>query len=131
MITLDIDYFKLVNDEFAHDVGDIALKVVANTIKESLRDIDHVCRYGGEEFLMLLPESDKEAAKKTAERLREAVSGLPSTEVPAPITISLGVASLKNWDTDLTFVKRADKALYRAKKGGRNRVEVDDEQAVV
>ncbi|MBN2866232.1 MAG: diguanylate cyclase [Thiotrichales bacterium] len=130
IIMLDVDHFKLVNDNFGHDVGDVVLKEVASVIFKTLRDIDKVCRYGGEEFLVLLPETDKHSAVTIAERIRLAVSELSTSEVPTHITISLGVANLTNWDTEQTFVKRADQALYRAKDLGRNRVEVDELTAV-
>lgn len=125
VVMLDIDHFKFVNDQYGHDVGDVVLRVVANTIQKTLREMDVLCRYGGEEFLVLLPESDKQAAFQTAERLRLAVKALTLSEVPMPITISLGVATLASWDTDLTFVKRADQALYRAKDKGRDCTELD------
>ena len=125
IVLLDIDHFKSVNDKFGHDVGDEVLKAVAATIVKALRDIDSLCRFGGEEFMVLLPQTDKEAAFKIAERIRLAVSGLSSEDVPNRVTISCGVAHLNNWDTDKTFVKRADQALYRAKELGRDRVEIE------
>lgn len=125
IVILDIDHFKSVNDMFGHDVGDEVLKAVAAVMVKTLRESDKLCRYGGEEFMVLLPETDKEAAFKLAERIRLAVSELTSADVPSRITISSGVSHLNNWDTEKTFVKRADQALYRAKELGRNRVEIE------
>ena len=125
LMMLDIDHFKKVNDSYGHDVGDLVLKVVATVINAELRETDKLCRYGGEEFLVLLPESNQEAALKTAERIRLAVMNLTTEQVPTQITISIGLALLTSWDNESTLVKRADNALYQAKDLGRNRIEIE------
>ena len=123
---LDVDHFKQVNDRWGHQAGDQALRSVAAICRKSLRDIDVLCRYGGEEFSVLLPGTDANGALDAAERLRHAVSQLsemsPNGE-PIPLTISLGVALRNESDEDYrTVLSRADMALYQAKREGRNRV---------
>ncbi|MEA3406140.1 MAG: GGDEF domain-containing protein, partial [Pseudomonadota bacterium] len=127
LIMLDIDFFKKVNDTYGHDVGDLVLKEVACVVSGMLRDSDKVCRFGGEEFMVILPETNDSVAKQIAERIREAIKNLTSAEVPTQITMSLGVTTLTKWDSEATLIKRADKALYLAKERGRDRVEVDIE----
>lgn len=125
MIMLDIDHFKDVNDKYGHPVGDMVLKTLATDLGKSLRQMDIVSRYGGEEFVALLPETDHATAEKIAERLRETVEGhVYKTEMGEfSITISLGVASyskeIQNIDALLALV---DNALYEAKAKGRNKV---------
>ncbi|WP_409311233.1 diguanylate cyclase [Pectobacterium sp. B1J-3] len=124
IIALDIDYFKRINDTYGHDVGDDVIKYLAQLIHASSRDTDVLCRSGGEEFLMLLPETRVEAAIDIAERLRQhtAESTIP---VVGNMTISLGVAQ---WSPEVGAItierafKMADEALYKAKQEGRNRV---------
>jgi diguanylate cyclase (GGDEF)-like protein len=118
IIMLDIDYFKKYNDQFGHTEGDRLLKKLAKIILKEVRQIDLAVRYGGEEFLILLPETDLIKACDIAERMRKAV------ERQTKITISLGVSShKKSMKTKEVFISKADKALYMAKKNGRNRVE--------
>jgi diguanylate cyclase (GGDEF)-like protein len=123
-IMVDIDHFKQVNDSFGHEVGDQVLRLVAETISRQSRSSDVVARIGGEEFLIIMPETELDAARILAERIREAV-GLKPLELdlqPIDITVSLGVAcsiGLRDLD-DLS--SEADRALYLAKRGGRNRV---------
>lgn len=124
VVMFDLDHFKAVNDQFGHDVGDLVLRQTAKVIAEKLRETDSLCRFGGEEFIVVLPETTLECAKQTAERLRQAVIELGSDKVPTPISISLGVATLTQWDSEDTLLKRVDQALYQAKQNGRNRVEV-------
>ena len=127
IVLTDIDFFKSINDTHGHDVGDEVLREFGDRVQRSVRGADIACRYGGEEFVLVLPDSDKEAAMAIAERLRVrmeqdaiAVSG-NSKELS--ITISLGVASVDGpEDTAEAILKRADEALYRAKREGRNRV---------
>lgn len=122
---VDIDRFKAINDEFGHQTGDDALKLVADTLRQSARAQDVVCRYGGEEFLVLCPDTGIEAAHQCAERLRQNVAGLvlntPAGNVD--LTISIGVAE-KEEDVDSIYglLTRADERLYAAKQAGRNRV---------
>jgi diguanylate cyclase (GGDEF)-like protein len=124
LISFDVDYFKNVNDDFGHDIGDTVLKILTKEVARSLRDTDKFCRIGGEEFCILMPETDLEEAATTAERLRKSVQEIPYSDVPRAVTISLGVTKLNRWDNASTLYKRADVALYQAKDNGRNRVEV-------
>ncbi|WP_221237071.1 diguanylate cyclase [Roseospira goensis] len=126
VLMLDIDNFKRINDTYGHAVGDNALKAMVQCCLGQLREIDMLCRLGGEEFVALLPETPPEAAAVAAERLRSAVGGMtmavPETG-PLAFTISIGVAAPHPDDETLTDVlTRADEALYRAKRAGRNRV---------
>lgn len=126
VIMLDIDHFKQVNDTYSHAVGDQVLRVVAERCRESLRDIDFMGRYGGEEFAVLLPESDTEGARNAAERLRRCVAESPveTARGRLSVTISLGVVTIAVGFLDLVaLLDRADAAMYAAKKAGRNRVE--------
>ena len=122
-ILLDLDHFKQINDRFGHGAGDDALAAVGDVMRSTLRDSDFAGRYGGEEFLMLLPDTDHEGGLKAAEKVREAVQALQVTQVDGPITASLGVAAYPGdaMDSD-TLVRMADRALYAAKAAGRNRV---------
>ena len=127
VLALDVDHFKAVNDTYGHDAGDEVLKELARRIKANIRNIDLACRTGGEEFVIALPETDAEVAYKVAERLRRAVGGKPFNAGPEAgnltVTVSIGVAELENAAESLDdIVKRADEALYRAKREGRNRV---------
>jgi len=126
-IMVDVDLFKSVNDGYGHEVGDIVLREIAATLKTTAREVDLVCRYGGEEFVILLPETSKANALEAAERLRQAVAALeiPLTgSAPIRVTISAGVAVFdeeENPNID-TLLRDADCALYEAKHTGRNRV---------
>lgn len=121
-ITLDIDHFKAINDSYGHDIGDEVIKSLAEQIRHSARESDILCRVGGEEFLVLLPGTPLAEAGMIAERLRQNVETLMLPGIQ-PITISLGVAywNQQQGEPDKAL-KRADEALYRAKKEGRNRV---------
>lgn len=121
LILFDVDHFKRVNDEYGHDVGDGVLKFLAEIVRSQLRKSDIVARWGGEEFLVLVPEADADTAVAIAEKLRCAVE---SGQFPRQlhITISLGVSLARRNDSANSLVKRADQALYRAKQTGRNRV---------
>lgn len=124
VVSLDIDHFKQVNDNFGHDAGDEVLKRLAQLMKDGSREGDELCRVGGEEFLMLLPDVDVEAAARVAERLRRKVEAAVIEPV-GRITISLGVAHWpQHGATVEELLKCADAMLYQAKRGGRNRVEV-------
>lgn len=133
LLMLDIDHFKKINDTYGHDNGDIALKRLVSLCKQILGEFDRLFRYGGEEFVLLLPETPIEEAMKKAEAIRKLIGSSPIQlrEMPHPITItiSIGVATLHHKeDKDLDdLMKRADQALYRAKALGRNRVcQADD-----
>ena len=125
ILMLDLDHFKYTNDRFGHQVGDLVLKRVAETMEKALRKVDIVGRYGGEEFMVILPQTDIDAAKILAERLRSSIEGM-DFEVESIeqlcITASLGIAVFDHKKDNLdTLVNRADKALYWAKDTGRNR----------
>jgi len=123
LILVDVDHFKRVNDTFGHAVGDGVLKDVAYELRKVLRQFDAVFRIGGEEFVVLVPNTGASDAAALAERLRHAVAARAHAGVE--VTISLGVASSAMASADLDMLlERADAALYRAKDGGRNRVEV-------
>jgi two-component system cell cycle response regulator len=130
VLILDIDYFKSVNDRFGHDAGDDVLREFADRMRTCVRGIDLACRHGGEEFVVVMPDTDLSVATMVAERIRRKIAGDPfpvqrgtrSIEV----TISIGIAARTDPKEDATaFLKRADEALYRAKRDGRNRVVAD------
>lgn len=121
VILLDIDHFKSVNDTYGHDIGDKTLIDVAKIIKSRSRTTDIAGRWGGEEFMLIMPQTDTNAAFEHAQKLREAIEQ-HHFEVVGTKTSSFGVSSFTSGDTSKTVVKRADDALYDAKKGGRNRV---------
>ena len=123
LIVLDIDHFKRVNDTYGHDVGDQVLQQLAHQMRLNSRTNDIICRVGGEEFTIVLPDTDAEAARQLAERLRQAVA---ATEIPpvGRITISLGVVEWSSASRATDPRKVADEMLYQAKRSGRNRVEV-------
>jgi diguanylate cyclase (GGDEF)-like protein/PAS domain S-box-containing protein len=127
LVMLDIDHFKRVNDTYGHQAGDEALKMLARTLLADIRTEDVACRYGGEEFLILLPRMPLDAARMRAEGWRRSVEDLilEHGEFPIRFTISLGVAAYpEHGKTPDDLTRRADQALYCAKAGGRNRVEV-------
>ncbi len=126
-ILFDIDLFKQVNDQHGHEIGDQVLKAIAKYARQNVRVSDLVGRYGGEEFVILLPETSLEEARQLAERLCLIVSSTPiaTTKVELSITISLGVAELSSTILDLDcLINAADEAMYAAKKAGRNQVKV-------
>ncbi|MGI9382393.1 MAG: PleD family two-component system response regulator [Methyloligellaceae bacterium] len=130
LMIADIDFFKSVNDTFGHDVGDVVLKEFAARVRQYTRGIDLACRYGGEEFVVVMPDTDLAKAYVVAERMRQCVAGQPfeidGQNKMLEITASVGVACLEHPDdTPETVLKRADQALYCAKKDGRNRVVAD------
>ena len=126
LLMIDIDHFKQVNDGHGHPAGDQVLREVARVVKEAVRAVDIVGRYGGEEFVAILPQTDVEEARLLAERLRKAVEALavPVGNASVHVTISTGIASYPapNVDTPDELIREADRALYRAKQDGRNRV---------
>ncbi|MGR3318864.1 MAG: GGDEF domain-containing response regulator [Candidatus Anammoxibacter sp.] len=128
IIMFDIDYFKKVNDTFGHQTGDVVLREIAAIIKDSIRKSDVVGRYGGEEFTILLPETDTEDAMLFAERLRKRVEDFDffNPADPLKITASMGVATypMNPADNATSFIRCADKALYAAKESGRNSVHI-------
>ena len=133
----DIDFFKKVNDNYGHAVGDCVLKTIAKTIKKELREEDIASRYGGEEFIFLLPHTKLDEALVVAERLRKKVEkkkiNVEEYNIKdvkeISVTISIGVSEYnKNDKTPEALYKNADSALYKAKEGGRNRVVVFENQ---
>jgi two-component system cell cycle response regulator len=115
----DIDHFKRVNDAYGHKAGDEVLVTSAHAMGTHLRQEDQLGRLGGEEFLVLLPDTDAEAAIAAAERIRTEVALAPT---PVPVTVSLGIATWEEGETPEAFLHRADEALYAAKDAGRDRV---------
>lgn len=132
---VDLDRFKNINDNFGHPVGDAVLQQASRRLSGGIRSYDHVGRYGGEEFLIVLPNCDGEQAKQLCERLRQSVADTPmnaqGTELH--ITCSLGVACFgtPNGTGVTALVQAADEALYRAKQAGRNCVQYAPLPAVV
>lgn len=127
LLALDVDHFKSVNDDNGHAVGDRVLQELASRLKQAIRNIDMICRIGGEEFVIVLPNTNAEVATKIADRMRRSVSGKPfnvgARNGSLTVTVSIGVAAIEgSSDTMETILKRADEALYSAKRGGRNRV---------
>lgn len=123
IIMLDIDNFKAVNDTFGHRAGDEVILSVAHAIMACIRKTDVAGRYGGEEFLVLLPETDLASAKVVAEKIRSTVAQLSFEIKDLAITISAGVAEAQQGESYEAFINRADANLYRAKRSGKNRVE--------
>ncbi|ELI5719950.1 diguanylate cyclase [Vibrio fluvialis] len=121
LILLDVDYFKRVNDQFGHQVGDQLLKRMVSELQQRIRSTDMLFRLGGEEFAILLPMQDIESACKLAESLRSQMELLQVDNLPA-FTISIGVTSYHDMDSEASIFRRADMALYRAKAQGRNQI---------
>lgn len=124
VIMLDIDHFKTFNDTFGHDAGDTVIAAVSDALCRSVRQSDFVCRYGGEEFLVVLPHAKADKAAGIAEKLRREVEGLPLHHQGQPlgrITISAGIAAFPEIDGDYqNLIEAADRALYQSKRNGRN-----------
>jgi two-component system cell cycle response regulator len=129
VMLIDMDFFKSVNDNHGHDIGDAVLKEFAQRLKRNIRGVDLACRFGGEEFVVLMPDTDYRQAQGVAERVRMAVAerGFETPTIrPLSVTCSVGVALNEHeLDTPEMILKRADVALYRAKREGRNRVVFD------
>jgi two-component system cell cycle response regulator len=128
VMMLDLDHFKRVNDHFGHAVGDLALKHVAKLLRTTVREIDSLARFGGEEFVVLMPGIELAQAQPIAERLREHLSAtpLPHAAAEVPLSISIGIAQWRGRGDDLSqLLVRADTALFQAKGQGRNRVVLD------
>jgi len=126
LILFDLDHFKRVNDRFGHEAGDLVLKKVARAVQEVMRPMDMFGRYGGEEFLVLLPDTRTENAMEIAERMRKRVEETYSLYRGREIhvTISIGVAQWNGRDSLKELIRQADSALYQAKNAGRNRIEL-------
>ncbi|MCC7491745.1 MAG: diguanylate cyclase [Fimbriimonadaceae bacterium] len=135
LLMIDIDYFKKVNDSHGHQTGDEALRTVAGILKQLVRDDDLVCRYGGEEFAVILSRASGQIAARVAERIRSTVAGtaVQTTEATLTVQVSIGLATVsEQYHSPEAVVRAADAALYQAKEQGRNQVVVatiDDSQA--
>ena len=130
LLITDIDYFKAVNDSHGHGAGDAVLMEFASRVRENIRGIDLACRLGGEEFVIVMPDTDLAKAYHVAERLRAGIAKRPfaldGAGASLEVTASIGVSSLeRTGDTPESLLRRADQALYRAKRDGRNRVIAD------
>lgn len=125
----DIDRFKSINDTYGHAIGDRVISLVARTLQNGLRPTDRVCRFGGEEFLCLLPNVDLEDLSQVAERVRMLVerAWLDTSGEALRVTVSVGGTLVCPWDTPATLVERADRNMYAAKGAGRNRVFITGE----
>jgi diguanylate cyclase (GGDEF)-like protein/PAS domain S-box-containing protein len=121
VIMIDIDHFKAINDTYGHPVGDSVLQKVAQIMTDSTRQSDYCGRYGGEEFLIMCPDTDEKGAITLAEHIRKMVGAYPF-DVVNHLTISIGVTTLNTNDTMMTLIQHSDEALYKAKNQGRNRV---------
>lgn len=127
LLFVDIDDFKAVNDEYGHDVGDHVLAMVAKTLKSSLRGIDTVCRWGGEEFVALVPKVDEQLFRVIAERMRRfvEVTPIPVNADNLSVTVSIGGSLAKPTDTLTSLTARADAMMYSAKRAGKNCLSLD------
>ncbi|MDH5464398.1 MAG: diguanylate cyclase, partial [Thiovulaceae bacterium] len=123
LIMIDLDYFKEVNDKFGHQVGDAVLEGAANILKENIRKTDALGRIGGEEFLIVCPQTSLQQCKILATKIKETIESF-DFEIAGKKTASIGVTTIKNFDTKDSFFKRADEAMYEAKREGRNQVRV-------
>jgi diguanylate cyclase (GGDEF)-like protein len=126
-VVLDLDYFKAINDTYGHAKGDEVLTRVGDAIRQTLRASDFAGRYGGEEFVVLLPDTDEAGAMTTAEKVRETLKGTTIPGLDYTITGSFGIAASNGgYDTPNQMLAAADHALYRAKAGGRDTIETAD-----
>lgn len=129
ILMLDIDHFKTINDTYGHMAGDEVLRVIAARLRAGVRPLDGVGRYGGDEFLAVLPEAGIEGAAQASERICRAISGtpVPFEQHKIPVTCSIGCAASAHAPSDdgIALIQRADLALYRAKSSGRNRFEIE------
>lgn len=123
---LDLDHFKRINDNYGHLAGDKVLKIIASVLRKRLRGTDFIARFGGEEFVLLVPNTSLAVGAKLAETLRAAIEACPFhfKGERVTITVSMGMTTFKAGEHSDLVLKRADQALYRAKNAGRNRVEL-------
>ena len=119
-LMLDIDHFKCFNDEIGHDFGDKVLSAVASTISKKLRSSDSIGRYGGDEFLVILPQTAVSAAGRIAQRILEDCAALKIEDSQEKIGLSIGLSELKPGSKPKVVLKRADEAMFRAKRSGGN-----------
>ncbi|KKB10368.1 GGDEF domain-containing protein [Devosia chinhatensis] len=124
LLVIDVDHFKRINDQFGHDTGDVALRLIAEAIRDNVRSVDAVGRLGGEEFGVLLPTADHDQAAQVAERIRVAIDAIefaPSGQ-PYPLSVSIGAARSVTTMHYEDLFRHADQSLLDAKRAGRNRV---------
>jgi len=128
ILFVDIDHFKDFNDTYGHLLGDKVLRFVANSLRQNLRFTDSCGRWGGEEFIALILDTEKERLRSVAEKLRSLVehSGVEESGKVLRITISIGATLVRPSDSYESLIKRADEMMYKSKKAGRNRVSTDD-----
>lgn len=128
-LMIDIDHFKSINDEYGHRTGDMVIREIAKIIKDCLRKVDTIARWGGEEFVVLLPGTGKEKAFTAAERIMKTVSGHSFSGISKQITVSIGIASVPESSIDNAekLIDASDNALYEAKSKGRNRIASSNE----
>jgi diguanylate cyclase len=136
VVMLDIDFFKKFNDQYGHQVGDEVLRIVGSHLKKNLKGKDFPSRYGGEEFIVLLPDTNLGKAYIVAEQIRENISKKrlkikKTGQVIGNITASLGVSEIREGDTAISVVERADSALYLAKNSGRNNVKSEKDEKII
>ena len=124
VLMCDLDHFKQLNDAHGHLQGDLALRATADVLRQTLRKTDTCCRYGGEEFLVVLPDTNADDATVLATRLFTAVQ-TRGEDLQLPVTISIGLTVFRSSDTVESILQRADHALYASKDSGRNRFSVD------
>ena len=125
LLFLDLDNFKLINDQHGHEVGDRVLQKVSKVLKEKVRNSDVVARFGGEEFIILFTNTDQEHALTVCEMIRKAIEEAEMPKHVNNITTSIGVSVVGDDDSINQVIKRADKALYEAKNKGRNQIVID------
>ncbi len=128
LLMIDIDHFKRVNDSIGHQAGDRILKIVAETLRVSVRSYDTLCRFGGEEFAIIMPDTSAGQASSVAERIRREIAAINARGAHGefPLTVSIGLRPVRETETidAAQLIAEADQALYRAKNGGRNRIEI-------
>jgi diguanylate cyclase (GGDEF)-like protein len=121
VIMFDVDFFKKINDTFGHEKGDEVLFEIAEIVKKELRNVDLIFRYGGEEFIIILPETDLKKAVEIAERIKKRIENHKFL-INRKITVSMGVTEYKKGENKKDLIKRVDNYLYEAKRTGRNKV---------
>lgn len=121
LVMFDLDYFKNINDTYGHDVGDYVLKKFSKIVSQDIREVDRFGRWGGEEFILILPELNEEQAFQVTEKLREDVSSFEFKDIPK-VTVSAGITICQADDSKKNILKRVDDAMYQAKKAGRNTI---------
>jgi diguanylate cyclase (GGDEF)-like protein len=130
LIMIDVDYFKQINDKYGHVAGDIVIKNIAQNIKKSIRTTDFCSRFGGDEFIIILPDTDKERAKNIAQRIADGMLNLnyvtkKELDIELDLTLSIGIAQWTRDTTEIELVKHADRAMYLSKTSGRNKITVN------